>query len=361
MDWNASLTTFLSSVVVSGLVAALASIRSNERNIQIQNITQERAKWRDKIRAAAAKGLKAIREIDQALLHESQLEFSLNLNPHHIEDQWIVNCLRIESDPKKNEDLAAEFTIRVSLLLKHDWERAKNEARPFIFRESDPSRMSFEAYVIKKNEVSVNTNVSPVASDLKTQLPIALRYIGKQYLNGFGAGFALLILNLINPNPGFAKFCNELLTTIHPDAVFVGLMALSAYMLTRATEGFFTRMCRSWFDLIQQFITLGFGAFIPLKIEIYLSAMVGAHYEKPPTVDDLILFSALAFGSLVCGMLWPAKDLPFSHPRFSRTCAGIIMFISFVFFVTTVYKKGSTWSELFFDGKSAASFFHMEP
>ncbi len=360
MDSSASLSTILSSAVISGLIAALVSIRTSERNIQIQNVTQERAKWRDKIRVAADKGLKAIRRKDQASLHESRLEFSLNLNPHDIEDQSIIECLCIERDPQKNEALAVEFTTRVSLLLKHDWERAKNEARPFIFQESVPSRTPFDAYVKQQAGEAVDTNVLPAASDFRTQLPIALRYVGKQYLNGFGAGFALLILNLVNPNSGFAIFCNELLTTIHPDAIFIGLMALSAYMLTRGTKGFFTRMCRSWFDFIQQFITLGFGAFIPLKIEIYLSAVVGSHYEIPPTVNDLILFGTLGFGSLLSGMLWSGKDLPFSHPKISRTVAGTLMFFSFLFLAITFFKKGNTWSEFFFEGKSAAAYFHIE-
>ncbi|VVO65167.1 hypothetical protein [Pseudomonas fluorescens] len=40
----------LSSAVVSVLVAALITLRTTDRKIQIESITQERAKWEEKIR-----------------------------------------------------------------------------------------------------------------------------------------------------------------------------------------------------------------------------------------------------------------------------------------------------------------------
>ncbi|MNY59606.1 hypothetical protein D3C86_1960720 [compost metagenome] len=44
------LLDILSSAVVSVLVAALITLRTSDRKIQIENITQERAKWEEKIR-----------------------------------------------------------------------------------------------------------------------------------------------------------------------------------------------------------------------------------------------------------------------------------------------------------------------
>ncbi len=43
-------TELFSSAVLSAMVAALVTLRSSERKIEIENVTQERAKWRDKIR-----------------------------------------------------------------------------------------------------------------------------------------------------------------------------------------------------------------------------------------------------------------------------------------------------------------------
>jgi len=44
------LPTVLSSAVVAGLVAGLVTLRTSERKIAIENITQQRQLWREKIR-----------------------------------------------------------------------------------------------------------------------------------------------------------------------------------------------------------------------------------------------------------------------------------------------------------------------
>lgn len=45
------LLDILSSVVISILVAALITLRTTDRKVRIENITQERAKWEEKIRS----------------------------------------------------------------------------------------------------------------------------------------------------------------------------------------------------------------------------------------------------------------------------------------------------------------------
>ncbi|WP_047529134.1 hypothetical protein [Pseudomonas sp. 11/12A] len=44
------LLDILSSAVISVLVAALITLRTIDRKVRIENITQERAKWEEKIR-----------------------------------------------------------------------------------------------------------------------------------------------------------------------------------------------------------------------------------------------------------------------------------------------------------------------
>lgn len=48
-----ALVPFLGSALIAGLVSAFISLRISERRIQIENITQERAKWRENIRKSA--------------------------------------------------------------------------------------------------------------------------------------------------------------------------------------------------------------------------------------------------------------------------------------------------------------------
>ncbi len=139
-------TAFLSSSVVGGLVAGFVALRNSERKIQIENVTQERAKWREKIRIKSIEVHQAAVADNSAKLAELHLEFSLNLNPFHQEDKEILAVIAT----LKNRDTLgvklSEFTDRVALLLKHDWERAKHEAKPWLFRWCPPKRTTYAKF-----------------------------------------------------------------------------------------------------------------------------------------------------------------------------------------------------------------------
>jgi hypothetical protein len=124
------LTTFLTSVLTSGVISAavtaIASRRGSERAIQIENITKERAKWRDEIRELALKVQQAATAKDSSKLSELRLQLCLHLNPLDKKDRDITALI---SEVSKSDDKIIEFSDRVSLLLKHDWDRAKCEAK----------------------------------------------------------------------------------------------------------------------------------------------------------------------------------------------------------------------------------------
>jgi hypothetical protein len=73
VDWGTFATTVSASTVVSALVAGLFAERSSKRAIQIENITKERAKWRDKIRDFALAVHQAATQRNEALLKELRL------------------------------------------------------------------------------------------------------------------------------------------------------------------------------------------------------------------------------------------------------------------------------------------------
>lgn len=132
------LSPILTSAVVSALIAGLVTLRSSERKIQIENITQERAKWREKIRSNGLLVHKAAVAHDAAKLAELKLVFRLLLNPHDSEDNLILQCiddLKSAIDPTPR---LSEFAGRLAFLLKHDWQRAKHEARPWFSRRKEP-------------------------------------------------------------------------------------------------------------------------------------------------------------------------------------------------------------------------------
>jgi len=139
-----TIAELLSSVVVSAIVAALVTLRSSERKIEIENVTQERAKWRDKIRLNALEVHQASVASDALKLLELHLAFELMLNPLDAEDIGILTSIcRLNGSEEPKAELA-EFSRRVALLLKHDWDRAKLEARswPWFFNKAKRTKYS---------------------------------------------------------------------------------------------------------------------------------------------------------------------------------------------------------------------------
>jgi len=121
----------LTSSVVASVIAAFVSTWVGQRKISIENITQERTKWREKIRERSLEVHIAIINKDKVALEKLHAEFSLIVNPK--KDIEILNCIKVPND-EKEIDLSNEFISRTSLLLKHDWERAKKEAGPLFCR-----------------------------------------------------------------------------------------------------------------------------------------------------------------------------------------------------------------------------------
>jgi len=122
--------TFVTLAISAGLAAVVAgfvSLRNAARTIKAECVTKERGKWRDRVPRLALQVHKAATAKDTTRLAELVLEFRLVvLNPNDPEDVEIWHT--IESLIDKPERLP-EFCLRVSLLLKHDWERAKWETQ----------------------------------------------------------------------------------------------------------------------------------------------------------------------------------------------------------------------------------------
>lgn len=123
-------STVLSSAVLAALIAALVSLRTNERTLSLQYITGERAKWRDKIREKAVTVFDAAAKEDAEAIRRCRFEFShlLHLGDPP-DDEIIQNLETLESHPD-DESALDDFRVRISLLLKFEWDRAKLEAKP---------------------------------------------------------------------------------------------------------------------------------------------------------------------------------------------------------------------------------------
>jgi len=145
------LATVLSSGVVAGLVAGLVTLRVNERKIAIENITQQRQIWREKIRLKAVEVVKEYASNNKPKIIELYVDFQLILNPEDKLDTSILDTIWKMSQTENDLSLSIELSEKLALLLKHDWERAKNESKPILFGSSEPERITYENFSNKRN------------------------------------------------------------------------------------------------------------------------------------------------------------------------------------------------------------------
>lgn len=146
IDWH-SVLTGLSAGTVGGIFASWLSLRKDERAVQIEQVTKERAKWRDNMRVLA-EGIAAAWEENQSnpapvKVAALRARLATSMNPKDpVHDEAILKHFD-ELFSGKSSDLAL-FSRRIALLLKHDWERVKWDCapvyiKPFI-RFTDPQR-----------------------------------------------------------------------------------------------------------------------------------------------------------------------------------------------------------------------------
>ena len=134
---------FLAVAAVAALVAGWVSFRSHERKTRLKCINRERAKWRETIMANALLVQHAVVAQDPTKIDELHLVFRLLLDPHDEEDQLILIAIENLKGVGKRKLRMAEFSSRVALLLKHDRDRSRHEAKPWFLRFPAPKRRPY--------------------------------------------------------------------------------------------------------------------------------------------------------------------------------------------------------------------------
>ena len=135
MDNSNLISAIIGGLAGGGLVSAILVWATAQKRIVMENITQERSKWRATIRCKALEVHDAMIRGDIQRINRLQCEFRALLNPCDCEDKKIIESIDLCGvQPDKWLQKAKCFAKQVSWLLKHDWERAKLEAKPVIFR-----------------------------------------------------------------------------------------------------------------------------------------------------------------------------------------------------------------------------------
>lgn len=133
------ISAILGSAVVSTFISSLFSHFTNRKNNALQHITEERKVWREKIRKISEDIEKVKfgnKKINQLLV---QLEVNINSFGKVLEDDYEKDShIWKEIDELKRIDNEKEFNIHkelliyyLSLMLKEDWERSKQEVKGY--------------------------------------------------------------------------------------------------------------------------------------------------------------------------------------------------------------------------------------
>ena len=130
----------LGSSVFAALVTAFFTRKSHEETVALKYITEERAKWREKIKETMTALNEAVNSpqlngerLTKTRKASTYLKLSLNPDPKHKLDNEILECIKKLCDAPSYERFST-LEEKVSILLKHDWERAKREAHaPILY------------------------------------------------------------------------------------------------------------------------------------------------------------------------------------------------------------------------------------
>tara|TARA_R110000823_G_scaffold47903_16_gene121950 strand:+ start:42438 stop:43061 length:624 start_codon:yes stop_codon:yes gene_type:complete len=121
------LVALLGSAVAASLITALFAKAQTDKGAIVDNIIKERKAWRDKLRVLVSCTEGFFNKRDSGGLASIEAQLVVLLNPYDSEDLAIIHALNRIPEKWEKAHLE-EFVDRVAYLLKHDWERVKQES-----------------------------------------------------------------------------------------------------------------------------------------------------------------------------------------------------------------------------------------
>jgi hypothetical protein len=133
------LITVLTSTVLAAIIAALVSLLTTERRIAVENVTQERAKWRARVREMADETQSAIVGADEPKLRQLRSKFALVLNPHDSDDRGILNAISLTATAPTRGNRTLRSSLIASLCSSNMTGNVQSMSRAFGSACCDPS------------------------------------------------------------------------------------------------------------------------------------------------------------------------------------------------------------------------------
>ncbi|MEK5585465.1 hypothetical protein MKZ21_24805 [Paenibacillus sp. FSL P2-0536] len=133
------ITAFIAPVVIAAIISAIVSRSNNNKTMSLKYITEERAAWRKEIKETVSVLYSGKYEGDERpTLKKLTTLLILNLNPlqekENTLDLHIIELLKAIESGDDSMTTLEDLRDSVGILLKHDWERSKNETKSFLTR-----------------------------------------------------------------------------------------------------------------------------------------------------------------------------------------------------------------------------------
>ena len=229
------------AAVVSGIASAMLTSLLSQKKIKAESVVAERTKWRENIRSLSKQIYDASSVKNISLLDALKHELILRLNPFDQMDLEIIRLIEHFDNESNPEMFNREFTSRISLLLKYDWEVAKYETNFFFY----PFRPKRSAYI-----KPIAAEIIPIPIEQDKMIPIFMYFLGLLLASGF---IFCLSATLLTPFTNLAKIIADPNVPISPHDVImaIGLSAVAgilfwgpSYTLFKVCE----RRCAEWLD-----------------------------------------------------------------------------------------------------------------
>ncbi|GHE04183.1 hypothetical protein U879_01850 [Defluviimonas sp. 20V17] len=124
----------IATLILSAIVSIIVAYATAKTASYSRDVVGERKDWRDKVRTLTVEASLLMQRDETRSPRFLAIisEFRLRLNPDDRNDMQILKTLE-DSMLISDDLLRMKFLAQVARLLKHDWERAKVEARLISF------------------------------------------------------------------------------------------------------------------------------------------------------------------------------------------------------------------------------------
>lgn len=123
-----------------------------------------------------------------------------------------------------------------------------------------------------------------------------------------------MIFCLLDTSGNFSKFIAENFTKMPLVVVLGGVLGGYVYVLNPIKNNVLGDISRTWLELIQQFFTVGVGAFWLIKCGLFLRQTSRLDAKMIDWAWDPAYFFTLVLGAVLVGGLYELRDEPISSP-----------------------------------------------